>query len=220
MCNKTVLTVAAVAAAVYFTGGTALAGMGGTAAAGTTTVAAGSVAAGTTAAATTAATTGAAASTAMTATQTAAMYASAAGAGMSAYGAYQQSESAQKAADYNAKLAKLQGQDALDRGDLDQQAIGRKQAALRGSQAANMAANGLDLSYGSPAALLDQTDYYGNADQETAANNARREAAGYGSRATMSQIQADSYSPMMSGAGSLLTSSGTVADRWYKYGGK
>lgn len=139
---------------------------------------------------------------------------------MSTYGAYQQSEAAKNAAEYNAKVAAIQGQDAIDRGDTDQQAIGRKQAAVRGQQQANMAANGLDLSSGSPAAILDQTDYYGLADQATVINNSRREAAGFTSRGAMASAQADAYSPMASAGASLLTSSGTVADRWYKYGGR
>lgn len=160
------------------------------------------------------------AATGMTALQTASLVASTGGMAMSAYGAYQQSEAAQKAATYNAKVAAIQGQDAIDRGDTDQQAVGRKQSAMRGQQTANMAANGLDLSSGSPAAILDQTDYYGLADQATAVNNSRREAAGFTSRGAMASAQADAYSPLTAGGASLLTSSGTVADRWYKYGGK
>ncbi len=193
MCNSNVIKVAAVAAAVYFTGGTALAGAGAGGSAG--------------------------AATGMTALQTASLVSSTAGLALSGYGAYKQSEAAKQAAQYNAKVAAMQGQDAIDRGDTDQQTVGRKQAAMRGQQTANMAANGLDLSSGSPSAILDQTDYYGLADQATTINNSRREAAGFKSRSAMASAQADAYSPLTTAGASLLTSSGTVADRWYKYQG-
>ncbi len=193
MCNSNVIKVAAVAAAVYFTGGTALAGAGAGGSAG--------------------------AATGMTAMQTASLVASTSGLALSAYGAYNQSKAAKQAAQYNAKVAEMQGQDAIDRGDTDQQTVGRKQAAMRGQQTANMAANGLDLSSGSPSAILDQTDYYGLADQATTINNSRREAAGFKSRSAMASAQADAYSPLTTAGASLLTSSGTVADRWYKYQG-
>jgi len=47
---------------------------------------------------------------------------------------------------------------SLDRGDLEQQRVGVKQAQLRGEQRARMGANGLDLSFGTPEAVLEQTD--------------------------------------------------------------
>lgn len=199
MCNAKVATIAAIAAVGVATGGFGLIGAG---------AAAGAAGAGT-----------AAAAGSMTALQTAGLYASIAGAGMSAYGSYKQAEAAKDAASYNQKVANIQASDALDRGATEQEQLGRKISALKGQQTANMAANGLDLSSGTPAAVLEQTDYYGLEDQRTVANNARREAAGYNARATMSGMQADSYDPGMSAGASLLTSAGTVADRWYKYKG-
>ena len=155
----------------------------------------------------------------MTAMQTAALYSSVAGAGMSAYGQYQQAEAMKDAANYNHKVAEMQAADARDRGAVEQEQLGRKIGQLRGQQRANMAANGLDLSDGTPAALLDQTDYYGLEDQRTLATNIEREASGFSNRARLAGMQADGIDPMLSAGGSLLTSAGNVADRWYKYKG-
>ena len=99
------------------------------------------------------------------------------------------------------------------------QAFGALLAERRGQQTANMAANGLDLSSGTPAALLVQTDYYGLEDQRTLATNIEREASGFGNRARLAGMQADGIDPWMSAGGSLLSNAGAVADRWYKYKG-
>lgn len=219
MCNAKYLAVAAIAVAAVYTGGAALGALGatGTAAAGGAAAAgtAGAAAAGTAGAATA----GAATAGSMTALQTAGLYSSIAGTAMSAYGQYQQAQASKDAANYNAKVAELQRQDALDRGQADQEALGRKIGGLRGQQTANMAANGLDLSSGTPAAVLAQTDYYGLEDQRTVANNASREAAGYGYRGAMARATSDSIDPGTAAGASLLTNSGNVADRWYKYKG-
>lgn len=213
MCNARALGTVALVAATVYTGGAA-AGLWGAAAeagaAGAAAGAAGAATAGT--AATTAATT-----TGLSGLQTASLLASAAGTGMQMYGQYQQGEAARNAAIYNQKVANLQAQDAQDRGSLEQEALGRKISALRGQQRANMAANGLDLSSGTPEALLDQTDYYGLEDQRTVANNTNREVATYKNRGNLYGMQADSASPLLAAGGSFLTGAGAVADKWYRY---
>jgi len=217
MCNAKMVGLAALVGVGVATGGFGLLGAEAAAGAGAVEggVAASSVAAGTTAAATT----GAATAGGLSTLQTAGLAASIAGTGMQAYGQYQQAQAAKDAATYNQKVANIQANDAIDRGDLEQQQLGRKISALRGQQTANMAANGLDLSSGTPAAELAQTDYYGLEDQRTVANNANREAAGYRTRATMAGMQADSYNPGLTAGASLLSGGGQVADRWYKYKG-
>lgn len=162
-------------------------------------------------------TAGTAATAGMTALQTASLYSSIAGTALSAYGQYQQASAARDAARYNQKVAEIQASDALDRGDQEQAMLGRKVADLRGRQRVAMAKSGLDLSEGSPAAILDQTDYYGLEDQRTIANNARREAAGYANRGNLAGMQADGMDPLLATGGSLLTNAGTVADKWYRY---
>lgn len=213
MCNARALGSAALVAATVYTGGAA-AGLWGAAAE------AGGAAAFTGATSTGLATVageGAATAGGLSSLQTASLLASAAGTGAQVYGQYQQAEAAKSAAEYNQKVANLQAQDAQDRGVQDQEALGRKISALRGQQRANMAANGLDLSSGTPEALLDQTDYYGLEDQRTLQNNINREVATYKNRSNLYGVQADSTSPMLAASGSFLTGAGAVADKWYRY---
>lgn len=229
MCNAKALGTVALLAVGVATGGFGFAAAGaagaagaasaGAAAAGAAGAAGASVggmigAAGLGSLATTTATTAAAGG--LSAIQTAALISSVAGTGMSAYGQYQQAKAGQVAARYNQKVADIQKQDALDRGDFEQQQVGARQAQIRGRQRVALAANGVDLDSGTPAALLDQTDYYGLEDQRTVANNARREAAGYGARSTLAGLQAD-VNPYAGATGSLLSNAGAVADKWYRY---
>lgn len=151
-----------------------------------------------------------------------------AGALFSAGGAMQSAQASQNAANYqaqvaanNAKVSEWQAQSAEARGVDDAMNIGRKQADTRGKQSAAMAANGLDLGSGSPAALLEQTDYYGLADQKSVVQNAsdtawglRAKGQSYTAEGEMAKAKADSINPFMSGVTSLLGSAGNVADKW------
>lgn len=137
-----------------------------------------------------------------------------------AMGKMQEASAAKNSAEYNAKVANMQAQDAIDRAQRDQEQLGRKIAATRGQQRANMAANGLDLSEGTPADVLAQTDYYGLEDQKTVADNGLREANMYQNRARLYSAQAEGYDPRITGATSLLAGGGQVADKWYQYYGK
>lgn len=190
------------------------------AAAAASTATAATATAATAAAATTAATAGAAAAGAAaggTLLSNLALAASVVGAGVSAYGAYQTSKAGKAAADYNAELGNIKARDAVTRGENEQQRVGAQQASVRARQSANMAANGLDLSSGSPLSVLEQTDYYGLQDQYTVANNANREAWGYRASAAGDAAAARAANPAMAAGASLLGSAGQVADRWYRY---
>jgi hypothetical protein len=222
MCNSQKLTQAAMIAAVVYTGGAAAGAWGaaGTAASAgaggavaesfVAPVVAGGVAP------------GAGAAAGMSTTQMLALGTSAAGTAMQAVGQMNAAEAAKAAAERNAQMATIMGHDAQDRGDLEQQRIGRQVSAVRGQQTANMAANGLDLTSGTPEAVLAQTDYYGLEDQRTAVNNANREAAGYKNRANGYASEAASYNPYMTAGSTLLAGGGMVADKWdrYKNGGR
>jgi hypothetical protein len=169
----------------------------------------------------------------MTALQSASIYASVAGAGLSAMSAYQGAKSQQAAATAqaqanaaNAATADQQARDAAARGDLEQQRLGRKVADVRGRQRAALAANGLDLSFGSPADVQAETDYYGMQDQMTVGENTSREDYFYRDTASNARraggyasATASSYNPLGSAAGSLLTSGGQIAEKWYRYTG-
>lgn len=137
-----------------------------------------------------------------------------AAAALSAYSAYNQSKAAQQQAEYNsvvaannAKMAEYQAVDAAQRGEQDALAIRRKAAAVRGDQRATMAARGLSLDSGTPQSLLDQTDYFSEADIATARTNAGKEAFAKRSQAQNFQIEsqqykaaADAQNPMLSAA--------------------
>lgn len=150
------------------------------------------------------------------------------GAMFSAFGKMQEADAQQKQAnaaariaDNNAKVAEWQAQSAETKGQAEVENVGRKQSDLRGKQMASMAANGVSLADGSPAAVLAQTDYYGLEDQRTAAQNSSDEAWALRARGTNSQNEASmqrskasNMNPFMAGVGSLLGSVGDVADKW------
>lgn len=139
------------------------------------------------------------------------------GAGISAYSMQQQGKTAQQIANNNAKMAEYAAQDAQKRGEEDAMAVQRRAAALKSSQRVGLAANGLDLSYGTAADLQDQTDFFGQADAATARTNASREA--WRLRAGGQQEQAAGAAARsnanMQAAGTLLSTAGSVAGKWY-----
>lgn len=139
------------------------------------------------------------------------------GAGISAYGMVQQGKTAQQIANNNAKMAEYAAQDAQKRGEEDAMAAQRRAAALKSSQRVALAANGLDLSYGTAADLQDQVDFFGQADAATARTNASREA--WRLRAGGAQEQAAGAAARsnanMQVAGTLLSTAGSVASKWY-----
>lgn len=155
----------------------------------------------------------------------------AAGVGMSAIGAYNQSQQTKAAYQYqsqvnanNAKIAEWQAQDALQRGARVEQQQRLKTASLKGSQRARLAASGVALDEGSPLNVLQDTDYLGDLDARTIRDNAAKEAwsyrnqsAGFTSDASMLSARASAESPLMAGATSLLGGAGLVADSWYRH---
>jgi len=154
------------------------------------------------------------------------------GAGMSAVGAMRNSQGTQQAyaaqaqvARNNEQIAGWQAQDAIQRGGRTVVQSRIQTAQTKGAQRARLAAAGVDLGEGSALNILADTDYFGEIDVNTITDNAAREAwairqqaAGFKSEASLLQSRADSESPWMAGATSLLTSAGKVAGGWY--GGK
>lgn len=157
------------------------------------------------------------------------LYGQAAGGIMSAIGAFM-GASAQRAslrgqaevAEINAQTAERAAQAAMLAGQHDEQRSMLQTAALKSTQRASMAANGIDLGEGSAARVLTSTDAMGKIDANTIAANAVRQAWGYRTTATnysnealTKRAGADSISPVVSGGASLLSSAGTVAQNWY-----
>lgn len=143
---------------------------------------------------------------------------SAAGTGVAAVGAYQQSQTAKKVAANNAATAEIQAQDAERRGELAAQDAQRKGAALASTQRSMFAARGLDLSSGTTGDILDQTSFFTDMDAQTSRDNAAKEAWARRAQSSNFSAEAASQRPWLSAAGTMLSGAGNVADRWYSYG--
>lgn len=152
-------------------------------------------------------------------------------AAISAVGSYQQSEAAKNQAEYqskvaknNAKVAEWQAADAKARGDQEAANVRRKYAALQGTQAASLAARGLDISEGSANAILTDTDFFSAYDQNVTRSNAEREAWGYKVRAGNFRGDAayygsvaDAENPLLSG---VLAGTQAYFGAYGRYGSK
>lgn len=163
---------------------------------------------------------GTAAATGLTTAQMISLGLSAAGVATSAIGAYQQAKVAGEVAARNAKIADLQAEDALRRGENEAAELRRRVAATKSAQRVSLAAKGLDLTYGTAADLQDQTDFFGEYDVATVRTNARKEAWSRRSQSANFQAEALSQRPWLSAGSTLLAGAGQVADKWYTYRGR
>lgn len=161
---------------------------------------------------------------------TIAAVASIAGTAMSAVGMVQQGQAAKAQANYqaavmrnNQTLAEYAAQDAEARGAEAEQQHRQKVAAFKGSQRAALAANGLDLTSGSPLDLLSDTAMLGEQDALTIRANAQREAwsaraqgANFGAEAGLLQARgtAAQQAGYMGAGASLLSGASQVAGSW------
>lgn len=155
------------------------------------------------------------ASSAMSAMQMVSLAASVGGSLMSGMGAYNQASAAADVAKNNARIAEYQAKDAEKRGEKDVLDMRRKADQFKGQQRVKLAANGLDISYGSAADQLDATDFFAQQNEAIIRSNARKEAWALRAQKGQYQAEAASYSPWVPGSISLLTSAGQVAEKWY-----
>ena len=88
-------------------------------------------------------------------------------------------ESQADLADYNADVAKLQSQDALERGAEEESRFRAGVRGLVGSQRAGFAAGNIDVGYGSAVDVQADAAFLGELDALTIRTNAAREAWGY-----------------------------------------
>lgn len=139
----------------------------------------------------------------------------AASAVVSAVGARNQAMAARNAAQMNQSIAEVQAQDATLRGEQEAQTISRNARQTVGAQRAAYAARGVDLASGTPADVIDQTDFFGQADAATARSNAAKEAWGYRARGAGFAAEAANANPNRAAGLSLLGSAGSVASSWY-----
>lgn len=93
-------------------------------------------------------------------------------------------------ADRNAAMDRNSAQDALARGRIQEERQGRRTRQLVGEQRVAMAANGVEVDFGSAGALQDDTRMIGFEDAQTIRENAARESQGYEIRAWNSRADA------------------------------
>ena len=115
------------------------------------------------------------------------------GTGVSAYGQWRAGGAAKKAGeaqrraadsqaelhDYNAAIAELQAEDAIERGEEAANQFRQRVRVMIGSQRAGLAAQGVDVNYGSAVDVQADAEFLGELDALTLRTNAAREAWGY-----------------------------------------
>lgn len=153
---------------------------------------------------------------------------------LSAGGAIQQGNAAAATGRYNAKIAEMnatisekRAYDAIERGQQEEQKKRAETARLMGAQQAAMAANGVDLSFGSPLDVITGTAALGELDALTIRSNAAREEYDY--RVQAASQRAQGSLELMKGqsaqtgswlsAGSTILSGGANAAKYAKTGG-
>lgn len=117
-------------------------------------------------------------------------------------------------AERNAALDRAAAQDALERGRVEEMRQGRKTAQMVGAQRAAIAANGVEVDFGSMGDVTDDTRMVGFEDARTIRQNAARESKGYeisawnrtaDASAKKSQAGAAVWASAFDAAGTLLS---------------
>lgn len=135
-------------------------------------------------------------------------------------------EAQAKVEENNAQLATWQAQDALYRGQVEENRTRLNTAAMKSTQRARMAANGIMLDGDSAVRTLTDTDVLGEIDAMTNRTNAEREAwalrqqaQDHRNRAKFSRegFVQPGQSTSSAVIGSLLSGSGRVARSWYEW---
>lgn len=147
---------------------------------------------------------------------TIALAATAISGGMQAYGQYQQGRVAQQVGRNNQMMAEYAAADAERRGEEEAIAARRRADQLAGAQRAAFAARGVDATTGTAADLLAQTSFFGQQDQDTARNNARREAWSLRAQGRNARAQGDAAARAgrLSAFGTVLGTGAQVASKW------
>lgn len=138
---------------------------------------------------------------------------------MGAAGQIQQGQATAAANNYNAKVAEMNAEisdrrakDALERGALEEQKKRRENQQILGKQQAAMAANGVDLTFGSPLDVLVDTAVLGELDALTIRTNTNREEYDYRLQAANQRAGAEMNRGAAKSAltGSYMGAAGTV----------
>jgi len=112
----------------------------------------------------------------------------------------------------NATISERRAKDALERGELEEQQKRRETSALIGKQKAAMAANGVDLTFGSPLDVIVDSAVLGELDALTIRKNAHREEYDYHVQAANQRAQGAMHSGAADSAlaGGYMAAGGTV----------
>lgn len=143
---------------------------------------------------------------------------------MGAAGQIQQGQAANAAAQYNAQVAEMnatlsdrRAKDAIERGAQEEQRKRHEVAKIKGQQIAGMAANGVDLTFGSPLDTIVDTAILGELDALTIRQNTYREEYDHrvdgmnqraGATLQRAQGKAAQTAGYLGAAGTVLTGAG------------
>lgn len=141
------------------------------------------------------------------------------GTAISAMGAIQQGNAAAQMGKVQAQIARDQAEDAVQRGQVEEDRARRNVARMMGTQRATLGSQLVEMDSGSASDLLADTAQLGELDALTIRNNAQREAYGYESKARVARYEGDQAkkASYFNAAGSLLGGVGgtLVSSRWY-----
>lgn len=145
---------------------------------------------------------------------------SAAGTAYGGLAANAQGKYESKVAQRNAELASEQSRDALERGQIEQQRLDREYSQTAGSQRAAMAANGVDLSYGSAEQVQQDTAMMRREDRGALDRNIYNEMRGLDINAAnyRSQAQAARMKGKNAMVGSMISATGTLLSGASQFG--
>lgn len=162
------------------------------------------------------------------------MGAAAIGGGVSAYGSFKSGQSSEAMYNYQSGVAKinqqLKKQDAeyaRDVGEVEAQQAGMRTRGAVGSTRAAQGARGIDVNTGSAADIRKSQIDLGQQDERIIRSNAARRAYGFEVEGMNQGVQANIYgmaakdagsAGAIKGAGTLISTAGTVASKWYQMG--
>lgn len=136
----------------------------------------------------------------------------------------QEGRSAAAVARYNARQLENEAIATREKGVEEEMKHREQVQQMVSRQKTQAAANGLDFTSGTPAALIDETNLLGEADSLRIRKNFQQQANVLDDRADLTTLQgkAAKRAGQFGFAGSLLSAAGTalnsevVADKWYK----
>lgn len=130
-------------------------------------------------------------------------------------------------ADINQRIAKRNASYARYVGEFEAQRSGMKSRYETGQQKVIQSGRGLDVNFGSPAAVRESQESIGRQEQTTIRSSAARRAFGYDVEAEKQRTAASMYrksakneeiAGYIGAAGSILGATSSVAGKWYEAG--